>query len=261
MDELKEKRGGYAISDLTDFHKETVNKLVSSEKVGALRKTQVVIKEEGTGRIIFQPPPYVEVSFLLDDFFNWLNLESAAEIHPIIRAGIVHYILVSIHPFVEGNGRTVRAFASLILLREGYDIKRFFALEEHFDSDPGAYYEAFSKVDKQSKNIASRDITPWLEYFTEVVAIELAKIKDRVRKLSIDSKLKVKIGEQIALTERQMKLVEYLSENGSGIMRDLTNILTMISEDTVLRDLKGLMEKGIIKKEGSTKAARYVIVR
>lgn len=261
LDELKEKRGGYAISDLTDFHKETVNKLVSSEKVGALRKTQVVIKEEGTGRIIFQPPPYVEVSFLLDDFFNWLNLESAAEIHPIIRAGIVHYILVSIHPFVEGNGRTVRAFASLILLREGYDIKRFFALEEHFDSDPGAYYEAFSKVDKQSKNIAARDITPWLEYFTGVVSIELAKIKDRVRKLSIDSKLKVKIGEQVALTERQMKLVEYLSENGSGIMRDLTNILAMVSEDTVLRDLKGLKEKGIIKKEGSTKAARYVIVR
>ena len=128
LDELKEKRGGYTASDLTDFHKETVNKLVSSEKVGALRKTQVVIKEEGTGRIIFQPPPYVEVSFLLDDFFNWLNLESAAEIHPIIRAGIVHYVLVSIHPFVEGNGRTVRAFASLILLREGYDIKRFFAL-------------------------------------------------------------------------------------------------------------------------------------
>ncbi len=261
LDELREKRGGYDIQMLLDIHKETVDKVVPSEKAGKLRKTQVVVKEEGTGKVIFQPPPFVEVSFLLDDFFEWLNSDTTTDIHLIIRAGIVHYILVTIHPFVEGNGRTIRAFASLVLMREGYDIKRFFALEEHFDNDPGAYYEAFSKVDKQSRNIAARNLTPWLEYFTEVVAIELAKIKDRVRKLSIDSRLKVKIGEQVALTERQMKLVEYLSENGSAIMRELRDILSMVSEDTILRDLKALMEKGIISKEGSTKASRYVITK
>jgi len=56
-----------------------------------------------------------------------------------------------------------------------------------------------------------------------------------------------------------MKLVEYLSENGSAVMQDLIRVLSMVSEDTILRDLKGLEEKGIIKKEGSTKASRYVI--
>lgn len=259
LDELKDKRGGYFLSDLEDLHRETVKKLVSDERAGSFRKTQVVIKEEGTGRIIFQPPPSIEVPYLLKDFFVWLNEDSSREVHPIIRAGIVHYVLVSIHPFVEGNGRTIRAFATLVLIREGYDIKRFFALEEHFDNDPGAYYEALSEVDKQSKNIAERNLTVWLEYFTEVVAIELTKIKDRVRNLSIDSKLKLKIGEQIALSERQMRLVEYLSENEYVVMQDLTRILRMVSEDTILRDLKGLMEKGIIKKEGSTKASRYVI--
>ena len=171
----------------------------------------------------------------------------------------MHYVLVSIHPFVEGNGRTVRAFATLVLLKEGYDIKRFFALEEHFDDDPAAYYQAFYQVDKQNTNIASRDLTPWLEYFTDVVAIELNKIKEKVRKLSIDSRLKLKIGEQVALSERQIQLIEYLSEHGSVIMRDLKEVLHMVSEDTVLRDLKELMDKGIVKKEGSTKAARYVI--
>ncbi|OGM13173.1 hypothetical protein A2V80_01055 [Candidatus Woesebacteria bacterium RBG_16_39_8b] len=259
MDELKDKRGGYVLSDLKDIHKETIKKLVPPEKAGNFRSTRVVIKEEGTGRIIFQPPPFVEVPFLLKDFFIWLNSEEAREIHPIIRAGIVHYVLVSIHPFIEGNGRTIRAFATLVLLREGYDIKRFFALEEHFDNDPGVYYEALAIVDKGAQNIADRDLTPWLEYFTGVVGIELAKIKDRVRNLSIDSKLKLKIGEQVALTERQMKLVEYLSENGSAVMQDLIRVLSMVSEDTILRDLKGLEEKGIIKKEGSTKASRYVI--
>lgn len=56
-----------------------------------------------------------------------------------------------------------------------------------------------------------------------------------------------------------MRLVEYLSDQGFSIMKDLKAVLPMVSEDTVLRDLKDLSEKGIIKKEGATKAARYVI--
>ena len=188
LDELAVKRGGYDVESLLDIHKETVNKIVSQEKVGTLRKTQVIIREESTGTVILQPPPAIEVPYLLEDFFEWLNSEEAKDVHPIIRAGISHYILVSIHPFVEGNGRTIRAFASLILMREGYNIKRFFSLEEHFDSDPGSYYEALAEVDKQSKNIAARDITAWLTYFTQVVAVELNKIKELVRKLSIDSR-------------------------------------------------------------------------
>lgn len=259
LEELVNKRGGYDIESLKDIHRETVGKLVPEEKVGVLRKNQVVIKEQGTGRVIFQPPPFVEVPYLLDDFFKWLNSAEVGEVHPILRAGIVHYVLVSIHPFVEGNGRTTRAFATLVLLKEDYNIKRFFSLEEHFDEDPAAYYQAFAKVDKQSKDIAARDLTVWLEYFTDVVAVELAKIKEKVRKLSIDSKLKIKIGEQVPLTERQMKLIEYLSDQGSGIMQELRRVLPMVSEDTILRDLRDLNEKGIIKKEGSTKAARYVI--
>jgi Fic family protein len=259
LDELAAKRGGYDKESLLDIHKETVTKIIPEEKVGKFRQTQVIIKEEETGEIILEPPPFVEVPYLLDDFFEWLNSQPASEIHPILRAGLSHYILVSIHPFVEGNGRTVRAFATLILLREDYGIHKFFSLEEHFDADPAAYYEAFAQVDRQSKNLADRDVTPWLEYFTEVVAIELNKIKERVRKISIDSRFKGKIGEQVALTERQMRLVEYMSENGPSVMQDIKSVLPMVSEDTVLRDLNDLMDKGIIKKEGRTKASKYLI--
>ncbi len=258
LDELK-KIEKYEVDELNLIHKATVEKIIDPTKIGKLRTTQVVIKEEGTGRIIFAPPNFVEVPYLLEDFFAWLNSKEAKEIHPILRAGIVHYVLVSIHPFVEGNGRTVRAFTTLVMLREGYDIRRFFALEEHFDNDLGAYYEAFGMVDKQNPNIALRELTPWLEYFTFVVASELAKIKERVRKLSVDTRLKVKIGQQIALLERQLRLVEYLGDRGAAGMKELKAVLSMVSEDTVLRDLTDLMKKGIIRKEGATKSARYVI--
>lgn len=259
LDELAFKRGDYDASMLTDIHRATVEKIIANEKVGVLRTTQVIIKEEGTGNVILKPPPYVEVPYLLEDFFNWLNGDEGKEIHPIIRAGIAHYVLVAIHPFVEGNGRSVRAFTQLLLMKEGYDIKRFFSLEENFDNDLASYYEALFKVDAQSPNIALRDLTPWLEYFTQIVALELSKIKDKVRKLSLDTRMKTKFGEQITLTERQMRIMEYISDQGGAPMSDLKKIISMVSEDTILRDLKILQDKGIIKKEGSTKASRYVI--
>lgn len=259
LDELAAKRGGYELDMLKDIHRATVDRIVVPEKVGVFRTSEVVIKEEGSGKVIFQPPPFVEVPYLLEDFFAWLNDTEAQEIHPILRAGIAHYILVAIHPFVEGNGRTIRAFSSLILMREGYNIKKFFSLEEHFDEDPAAYYEALAQVDRQSPNLGSRELTPWLEYFTHVVAVELEKVKDRVRKLSVDSRLKVKFGEQVALTERQMRLIEYISDQGSGGMGELKKVLPMVSEDTVLRELRDLLNKGILKKSGSTKASKYVI--
>lgn len=259
IDELSQKRGDYDIEMLKDIHKETVKRIVADEKAGFLRKTKVVIKEEGTDKVVFQPPSPLEVPYMLEDFMHWLNSDESKETHPILRAGIVHYVLVSIHPFVEGNGRTTRAFATLVLMKESYDIKRFFALEEHFDADPAGYYEAFAVTDSQADNIAQRDLTNWLEYFCEVVAVELEKIKEAVKKLSIDSRLKLKIGEQVALSERQMKLIEYISERGAGMMKELKDIFPMVSEDTVLRDIKSLLEKGILKKEGSTKASRYTI--
>ncbi len=259
LERVRTEKGNYNAKDLLEIHKCVVEKIVSPEKIGVLRTSQVVIREEGTGRVIFTPPPFVEVPYLIEDFFTWLNSPASYDIHPVLRAGITHYVLVSIHPFVEGNGRAIRVFTLLVLLKEGYDIKRFFSLEEHFDRDLASYYEAFAVVDTQSKNIAGRDLTPWLEYFTQVVGIELSKIKEKVRKLSIDTRLKVKIGEQVALSERQMRLVEYLSDQGFSIMKDLKSVLPMVSEDTVLRDLKDMMDKGIIKKEGATKAARYVI--
>lgn len=259
LEELAVKRGVYDPQMLKDIHSVTTYKIVAEDKIGVFRTSQVVVKEEGTGEIIFQPPPFVEVPYLVEDFFAWLNSPEARDLHPVIKAGIAHYILVAIHPFVEGNGRAVRAFATLILIREGHDIKRFFSLEEHFDNDPSSYYHALSLVDKQSKNIGSRDLTPWLEYFTEVVATELTKIKEKIRRLSVDNRLKLKRGEQIALSDRQIRLMEYFSDQGSASMQELKKVLAMVSEDTILRDIKDMMEKGIIRKEGSTKASRYTI--
>lgn len=255
----RKKEKEYTEKQLKKIHSLTCSRIIPKRNQGHYRRTQVVLKNSQTGEIAFRPPPAVEVPYLVKDFFAWLNDQEAREIHPVLRAGIAHYALVAIHPFVEGNGRTARALATLILFLEDYDIKRFFSLEENFDQDSVSYFGALIETSGQSPDLVKRDLTTWLEYFTQALAIELNRIKERVRKLSIDSKLKKRIGKQVALSERQMKLIEYLEENRELTTPEARRILPMVSDDTILRDLKDLIKKGILKKEGRTKAARYVM--
>lgn len=235
-----------------------VEKLID-HGIGEYRKTQVIIRSVRTGEASFKAPSAVEVPYLMESFLRWLNSQEGKEVHPVLRAGITHYVLAAIHPFVDGNGRTSRALAMLVLFMEGYDIRRLFSLEEHFDKDIMHYYEELQKISNQSPMLEERDLTSWLEYFTEVLAIELTQVKDQIRKLSMDDKLKNKVGKQIALSERQVRLVEFLKEHESLSMRDAKDIISGVSEDTILRDLKELMKKKLVKKVGKTKAAKYVL--
>ena len=116
-----------------------------------------------------------------------------------------------------------------------------------------------SEVSNQSPRLEDRDLTPWLTVFTKALAAELSRIKEQVRELSVDIKIKQKMGQQVALSERQMKIVEYLNSNGEISMAEARGVLSMVSEDTILRELRYLMDKGVITKRGSTKAARYLL--
>lgn len=230
-------------------------RLLPEDQVGEYRKTQVVVKNAQTGEVTFRPPPAIEVPFLVDDFVDWVNNVGSDDVHPALKAGMVHYELVRIHPFLDGNGRVARAVATLVLFSEGYDIKRFFSLEEYYDREPMHYYEALQSVGKSKGNL-----NVWLEYFTEGIAIELTRIKEKVKSLSTDLKIKKSLGgHQLALTERQIKIMEFIQEQGFLQNKAFFELFPQVSEDTVLRELKDLLKKGIVKKEGSTKGAKYVL--
>lgn len=257
--EIRREAGDYLMELLLAIHELITDKLVDERKSGKYRETQVVLKNSVTGEVSFRPPSYLDVPSLMDGFLDWLNSDNGKLEHPIIRAGVAHYVLAAVHPFVEGNGRTARAFATLVLFKEGYDIKRFFALEEYFDSHAEEYFGSLMEVSNQSPLLSQRDLTPWLVTFTRALAIELTRIKEKIRELSVDVQIKKRQGKQVSLSERQMKMVEYLGTHGEITMKEARSVLTMVSEDTILRDLKDLIDKEVIAKKGSTKAAKYVL--
>jgi Fic family protein len=149
------------------------------------------------------------------------------------------------------NGRTARTIATWSLYRDGYDIKSFFSLEEYYDQDPGGYYDALDSANKG-------DLSAWLTYFTHGVEVELNRIKDKVLSLSKDRKLKMKVG-QVALNDRQLLIISTLETEGEISNPDFLELFPKISDDTILRDLKDLMEKGLVVKRGRTKGAKYTL--
>lgn len=234
------------------LHSIVVEKILEEGKVGLFREKEVVIRNSITGEVSFRPPHAVEVEWQMKDLVKFINEDN--DIHPVLKAGIVHYEFVRIHPFVDGNGRVGRALSMLVLYKYDYDIRQFFSLEEHFDRDPQDYYNALQSVDKKKS-----DLTDWLVYFTDCLASELSKIKERIEHISIDSNLKKKLGGPVMLTDRQLKIIEYIQEVGYFENKAFASLFPMVSEDTVLREVQDLLKKNIIKKFGKTKGVKYVM--
>ena len=254
--EYIEKRSGAKIDEDTikELHKIVVKNVLPDDTTGLYRQKEVVIRNSITGDVAFKPPKAVEVPWQMKELAIFISEEP--ELHPVLKGGIVHYEFVRIHPFVDGNGRVGRALSMLVLYQLGYDIRHFFSLEEHFDRDPDAYYEALQSVEKKNG-----DQTEWLQYFTECLAVELSKIKERIEKISIDSNLKKKLGGPVMLSERQLKIIEYIQANGYIENNAYGSLFPMVSEDTVLREVQDLVKKGLLKKQGVTKGVKYVMTK
>ncbi len=245
------ERKPFKLTDLLELHKlVTRDTLENPADEGSFRNQQVAVVNRATGQIIFMPPPTDQVATLVEEYLEWFNSEEADEIDPVLEAGLAHYELVRIHPFVDGNGRTARVMASVVLFKRAFDIKRFFALDDYYDKDRRAYYTALKTVDQDRL-----DLTGWLEYFTEGVAVSLKAVEDKVIGLSQDIKFLKQRG-QIALTERQMKIVEMLLQNEKltvGQVKDLFGF----SRQMALKEMTKLVELGVVRSKGRGRGAYY----
>lgn len=135
-------------------------------KPTAYRSVQNVIRDSGTGKIVYLPPEAPDVPMLMNALFEWLMHTKHDLPHPL-RAAIAHYQFATIHPYMDGNGRTARLLTTLILHKEGYGLKGIYSLEEYYAKNLMAYYLALDIGPSHNYYLgrAEADITPWIEYF------------------------------------------------------------------------------------------------
>jgi Fic family protein len=233
------------------LHGLVVKDLLPPTEAGNYRRVPVVVAVPATGEVVFRPPDWQEVPGLTASLAAWLDGVASAALMPVLEAGVAHYELVRIHPFVDGNGRTARALATLVLCRRGFDTKRFFALDEYYNQDRSSYYEALRSVDPRT-----RDLTEWLEYFVQGIAVEMTRVERRVQDLSSLRPAEAAAG-QIALSARQMKLLDSLRRTGGDISNREYQSLFVVSKRTAGNDLAELAERGLLIVEGAGPATRY----
>lgn len=230
---------------LLEIHRLTVKDILPGISAGNYRNVRVVVGNPKTGKITYIPPVPEEIPLLTISFLEWLNSEEALDLMPAVQAGIAHYELARIHPFLDGNGRTARALATLILTKRGFDTKKFFALEEYYNEDRPAYYSALANADEKGG-----DLTEWLEYFLFGIAVEISRVEKTVIKLSSDRSMKEKFG-QIGLSSRQIKAVEYIKEKGQITNKEYQRLCD-VSQPTANRDIQEMVDKSVLKQKGKT---------
>lgn len=241
------------VNDLLTMHRLiTKDTLERPEDCGAFRTRYVVIGNRVTGEIFFRPPKNEDVPGLVEELVYWISTKETQDLDPVLEAGINHYEFVRIHPFVDGNGRTARVLATWILYKRGFDTKQFFCLDDYYDADRPAYYKAL-----QSVNQAMLDTTKWLEYFVEGVYASVQAVKERVIRLSSERLRKTEKG-QIALTERQMQIVEKLIQNNSIAISNVSEMFK-ISRQAALKEIRKLEILKVVKLQGRGRGAHYVL--
>jgi Fic family protein len=144
------------------------------------RDGQNVIRDSRTKAIIYLPPEVKDVKNLMMNMLVWINKNTDLPC-PIV-ASIAHYQFVTIHPYYDGNGRTARLLTTLILHLGGYDLKGLYSLEEYYARNLGAYYDAISVGESHNYYMgrAESDITKWIEYFVEGMAISFENVLNRM---------------------------------------------------------------------------------
>lgn len=207
-------------------------------------RSQPVYVVNQKGDIVFTPPNANLVPGQIQDLLEWIN-NTSGELNAVISAGIIHYEFVRIHPFVDGNGRTGRALAAIYLYLRGFDVD--FTLDEYYSNNRQAYYHALNSVDPKTQ-----DLTDWLLYFLEGFLTSIDEIKNRIMLFPAGAPVKIK------LTEKMLKILEYVHLNGSITNSEVQKLLN-ISRQGAYKDLRSLMDKGIIEKKGGSRSTYYIL--
>jgi len=205
---------------------------------------QIVSGPMGKEKIHYQAPSPDKVKEEMDVFLSWFNKDTKIDL--VIKSAIAHFWFIIIHPFDDGNGRIARALSDLLLARSEESPQRFYSLSSQMLLERKNYYDILQKI--QYKN---GDITEWILWFLNCLFRALKSTEETIEKVLHKAEFWDKHKETI-LNSRQRVMINKLLDGFTGKLKSSKWAkITKCSSDTALRDIKDLIEKGILKQEKS----------
>lgn len=205
---------------------------------------QVVSGPMGKEKIHFQAPSAKVVKKEMDLFLNWFEKET--NLDSVLKAAIAHFWFIIIHPFDDGNGRIARAISDMLLARSENSSQRFYSLSSQILTERKRYYEILQKVQH-----SSGDITDWLDWFLNCLYRALENTEETLKRVLQKADFWDRNKETV-LNSRQRLMLNKLFDGFEGKLKSSKWAkITKCSADTALRDIKDLIEKGILKQVDS----------
>lgn len=224
---------------------------VGAWRTDATGPMQVVSGPLGRQRVHFEAPPAQRLAAETERFLAWANTPSADP--PLIRAGLAHLWLVTLHPFDDGNGRIARAVGDLFLARADGSPQRFYSLSAQIQRERQAYYDVLEQTQKGTMNV-----TAWLAWFLDTLRRAIGQSHHTLQAVLAKARFWQRWG-GTALNERQLKLLNRLLDGFDGKLTSRKwAAIAKCSPDTALRDITDLLAKGVLHKaDAGGRSTRY----
>lgn len=224
--------------------------------VGAWRKKeagamQVVSGPMGREKVHFEAPEADRLEAEMSRFIKWFN--GPAAVDPVLKAGIAHFWFVTIHPFEDGNGRIARAIADMALARADGTRDRFYSMSSQIETERKEYYLRLEAAQR-----GDVDITDWLEWFLGCLDRAIDGAEGTLGAVLNKARMWERINRR-PVNERQRLVINRMLNGFKGFLSTSKYAkLAKCSTDTALRDIRELLERGIlVQNPGGGRSTSY----
>lgn len=224
-------------------------------QTGRWRETEMEVVNNNMSRrtVHFEAPSPARVQQEMETFLQWFNSEQ--DLDPVIKAGLAHIHFLTIHPFEDGNGRIARALTDLLLARADGRRERYYSLSRQIEQRRAEYY----RVLEATQRSCTTDVTNWLGFYLDCLT---AALTDALASLSRARARHLYFSRfaDVPLEERAQRVLTRMFEPFEGKLNNKKyRSMTGVSDDTVTRDLKELVDAGMLIQVGRTKGTYYLL--
>ncbi len=229
------------------IHTLVMDNLMNEAQLQDYRNEPVFVNDPHEHKTIYWPPDQQEVNNLMRELIEFVH-NSQNTVDPLIVSGIFHKQFVIIHPYVDGNGRTVRLVTKALLASMGLNTFNLFSFENYYNNNVTNYFTNLGELGNYYDIADKIDFTPWLVYFTGGIIDELHRVSKEIEKEIITP--------QSVLTDDEKKMLAYIDMNGF-ITDKIYSTITERAKATRNLDFQKLISMRMIRTEGKGKATYY----